>query len=371
MKRSPTLSLAACAAALVAALSTEALANGTTPASPAANGSIALLGGGSKQLLVLNPNGSGLHAIANCPAGIPHCAIHGPAWSPDGTQLAFIRGRVPSGGHVGLMSVYVAAADGRDLRRLASCGYCVGGQLSWSPDGKWIVFSRSDAPPGTRPNGESLWVVTAAGGRPRRVTDCRAQCLDGAPSWSPNGNLIAFQRSPDVPITTAVWLYTVRPDGSDLHKIASQGVSQEWSPNGRQIAFATSAAPGRPRLEIANADGSDAHVLATGAPETDIPPPSWSPDGHKLVFTTPIWPQSKRYRAEVWTINADGSDKKLLYRSNGASHANIGASIWSPDGQTIAFSESPGGTFVINPDGTGLERISRVSSSELSWQALP
>jgi TolB protein len=330
------------------------------------DGKIALEGGYGT-LLVVNPNGSGLHTIARCTADDGSCAVLEPAWSKDGRQLAFLRGPDWTPYEPGHLSLYVAASAGGGARRLAACGNCgkqYGNHLGWSPDGRWIAFSRDAGPRGQ----ESLSVVAAAGGRPHRLTDCRpAQCVDVQPVWSPDGRLLIFER----------WtragqqqLYTVRPDGSGLTKIAD-GADPQWSPNGRRIAFDGFEASDRHGgIEVANADGSDAHVLFAGTGATGPGAPSWSPDGRKLVFfKTPGRP--RHYRAEVWTMNADGSAKKRLYRS-GCCISYWAPPVWSPDGRMIAFSaDSAGGTFVINADGSGLRRLSRATSAHLSWQERP
>jgi TolB protein len=317
------------------------------------NGGIAL-GGGFGRLLVVNPNGPGLRTIASCAPGEPSCTIFEPAWSRDGRRVAFVRGHYGMPFEGSRMSVYVAAADGGGAKRLASCGLCgevMGGRLGWSPDGKWIAFSRDTGPSGQR----SLWIVAADGGKPRPLTTCHT-CSDVTPVWSPDGKLLVFQRNGG--------LYTVHPDGSGLTRIASGG-EPEWSPNGRRIAF-----DGQGGIEVANADGSDARLIFAAPNATGPWAPSWSPDGRKLVFfNTPGEPG--RFRAEIWTMNADGSDKKRLYRS-GCCVDVWAPPIWSPNGRLIAFSAaSPGGTFVINADGTGLRRLSPTTSTELSWQPLP
>jgi len=314
-------------------------------------------------LLVANPNGPGLRAIARCAAGRPSCAIFEPAWSRDGGRLAFVRGRCcdfPLGRRRDSdMSLYVAAADGRAARRLASCGNCgvqyQGQHLGWLPNGRWIAFTRRG--PTWQ---ESLWVVAAAGGRLHRLTDCRALCADVQPTWSPNGRLLAFQRETPAGST----IYIVRPDGSGLTRIAS-GADPEWSPDGSRIAF-----DDKGRIEIAKADGSPVRLVFAGTPATGPGAPSWSPDGRKLVFfTTPGRPG--HFRLEVWTMNADGSGKERLYRS-GCCTGYGAPPIWSPDGRLIAFSDSAaGGTFVINADGSGLRRLSPITSSDLSWQQRP
>lgn len=322
------------------------------------NGKIAI--GSEYGLRLVNPNGPGLRTIAGCAAGTSGCAVSQPAWSRDGRRLAFVRGR-PGRPHTsGRMSVFVVSSAGGRARRLAGCGGC-GGQwgalLGWSPDGRWIAFSRDAGPTGE----EALWVVATAGGRPHRLTDCRPErCADVDPVWSPDGRLLLFRR---IARGSSRGLYTVRPDGSGPKKIAD-GADPQWSPDGHRIAF-----DGDGGIAVANADGSEAHLLVAETSATGPGVPSWSPDGRKLAFfKTPGRPG--HFRAEVWTMNADGSDKKRLYRS-GCCVDVWAAPIWSSDGLMIAFSaDSAGGTFVINADGSGLRRISRDTPYSLSWQRL-
>ncbi|HEY2309938.1 MAG TPA: hypothetical protein VGH46_02345 [Gaiellaceae bacterium] len=325
-----------------------------------ANGDIAVPGRG--KLLVFNPNGQRLHAIASCPAHSPSCAIGSPAWSPAGTRVAFLRGFYGGGNAPSHLFLYVAAADGRGMRRLAACGSC-GTQwgeqhIAWSPDGRWIAFTRDT---GTRRRRqEALWVDSAAGGRLHRLTYCHPSCADVQPAWSPDGHLLAFLH---LAPTSSVWhLYTVHSDGSGLTEIAD-GAEPQWSPDGRRIAFDLR----KGGIEVADADGSHVHLLIAGKSPGA---PSWSPNGRKLVFfNAPGWPG--HYRAEVWTMNADGSHKKRLYRS-GCCVDSWAPPIWSPDGRMIAFSaNSARGTFVINAEGTGLRRLSSIVTDSLSWQAQP
>jgi Tol biopolymer transport system component len=318
------------------------------------NGKIAI---GADGLRLVDPNGPGLRTVAGCTASGSGCTVSQPEWSPGGTRVAFVRGFPGGPTTSGRMSVYVAASKGGGAHRLASCGGC-GGQwgalLGWSPEGTRVAFSRDAGPRGR----ESLWVVAAAGGNPHRLTNCGpAWCADVDPVWAPNGKLLVFQRIAPVGSNS---LYTVRPDGSGLTKIAA-GADPQWSPDGTRIAF-----DGDGGIAVANTTGSDTHLLVAGSGGGD---PSWSPDGKKLVFfQTPGAPGD--YVAEVWTINADGSDKTRLYSSS-CCVTVWAAPIWSPDGRMIAFSaDSAGGTFVINADGTGLRRISPDTPYSLSWQSL-
>lgn len=317
------------------------------------------------KLLVVNPNRPGVRVLASCPARSRDCTTFEPTWSPDGTRIAFLRG---TGGPIkrSHFSLYLATAEGRDVRRLGTCGECGaingGGRLSWSPDGRWIAFSRNSG--FTWPS-TSLWVVAPAGGRLRRITNCHHSCADLGAAWAPNGHLILFARSTHSPSTSGI--YTIRPDGSDLTRILSSGEDLEWSPDGSRIAFDS-----RDGIVVANAHGSDARLVVIEKGATGPGAPSWSPNGRQLLYVkTPSVRGGRGYRFEIWTINADGSAKTRLYHARCCT-TGWGRPIWSPDGRLVAFSsDTGGGTFVINADGTGLKRLSPIAYSELSWQPLP
>jgi dipeptidyl aminopeptidase/acylaminoacyl peptidase len=290
-------------------------------------------GGEYGKLLVVNPKGPGLRTIASCPSLSTNCAILEPAWSPDGKRLAFVRGD-PGGMRTrGRLSLYVVATNGGGVRRLAACGDCgdgYGGDLAWSPDSKWIAFSRRDEHPFDE---AAIWLVRAAGGAAHRLTDCRpASCFDVEPSWSPDGDLLVFRRWANTR-GAADRLYTVRRDGSGLSSIAD-GADPQWSPDGCRIAFDGPNGPNG--LSVANANGADLRLIFAGTSGATGPgAPSWSPDGRKLVFfKTPRWPRG--FRAEVWTINADGSGKKRLYHSDCCVEL-WAPPVWSPDGNSKAL----------------------------------
>jgi Tol biopolymer transport system component len=168
-------------------------------------------------------------------------------------------------------------------------------------------------------------------------------------------------------------LYTIRPDGSHLTKITEvtdyvSAASPQWSPDGQRIAYGAD-----PGIFVIDADGSHPKLLVSG---TGYAPgvPSWSPDGTKLAFFN-VRLEPNGQAIEVWTITTDGSAKNRVYHSVSRGRpAYLAAPVWSPDGTRLAFAAASGprgdGTFLVNPDGTGLHRLSRTYADALTWQRL-
>ncbi|MEW5938174.1 MAG: hypothetical protein AB1750_00815 [Chloroflexota bacterium] len=109
-----------------------------------------------------------------------------PNWSPAGDRIVY------QSFAYGQWDLWVMNADGTNPLRVTS-GAGNKTDASFSPDGKWIVFSFEEADG----NAANLYVVSTRGGPPIRVTNFDG--YDGAPSWSPDGKTIVFESSPGDP----------------------------------------------------------------------------------------------------------------------------------------------------------------------------
>ena len=152
-----------------------------------------------------------------------------PHWSPDGRRLAF-RWLDPQNGSVG---VFVADADGSDVRRLAADT----GTPSWSPDGRYIAYASLRA----ATHGISIADVERAlagdTSAHRVVTKAPVTVPEEYPDWSPDGRKLAFTSHRDG--DSDIWV--VDADGNNLHNLTPGLPSLEnkpsWSPDGSTIAF--------------------------------------------------------------------------------------------------------------------------------------
>jgi Tol biopolymer transport system component len=170
-----------------------------------------------------------------------------PAWSPDGQAIVYVRGpsiasAVVSATPLAFGELHVMEADGSKRKRLTRGE--PDAAPAWSPGGRDIVFVRGHDL--NKPSGDmDLFVVAAAGGPPRRLTNTPT-ALETAPAWSPDGARIAFARSSAMSAFTGeAAIFVINRDGSGeslvlRHKLFSEtAYGLGWSPDGRSIVLET------------------------------------------------------------------------------------------------------------------------------------
>jgi TolB protein len=190
-----------------------------------------------------------------------------------------------------------------ELNRMVSFPRYQGANLSpaWSSDGKLLAFSSS------RSGDAEIYSVDVAGGDLRRLTNSKGP--DVSPTWNPKTNAqIAFVSGR----TGLPQIYTMASDGSNVVRVTDQGyaVSPSWSPNGQFLAFAWvrnygPGAPGASDIYVMDVASKQWVQLTHDGGRNDFP--SWSPDGRHIVFQS-----SRSGRTQIWSMLADGTLARQL-----------------------------------------------------------
>ncbi|HEY3557305.1 MAG TPA: serine hydrolase [Kribbella sp.] len=230
-----------------------------------------------------------------------------PVLSPDGTQLVYVLRTTDAEADRTLRSLWRIPASGGTPQQLTR------GEAdlapAWSPDGSQLAFLRAKDGPA------QLWLLPAGGGEPEQLTTLPLGA--GAPRWSPDGQRIAFAAPVDIaapnddehaPIATerldyqadgAGWLRTIR---KHLHVLdvqtkacrqATEGNwhagDPAWSPDGTKLAFGAATAPDADLTPTAPAyvlDASDAKAKPqlAGLAEGLTGSVTWTADGAALLI---------------------------------------------------------------------------------------
>jgi Tol biopolymer transport system component len=195
------------------------------------------------------------------------------------------------------MELYVRRAATGELVRLTNArGYDA--EASYSPDGRWIVFSSTrDAYERQLDEREAklleanpshfgeIYLMPAEGGEPTRLTSTPG--YDGGPFFWPDGSRILWRRFDEDGLLADV--YTMRPDGSDLQRLTTFG-AMSWAPyahpSGEYVLFASNKLGfGNFELFMVDPAGQKEPVRVTYTDGFDgLPVPS--PDGRTLVWTS-------------------------------------------------------------------------------------
>ena len=162
----------------------------------------------NNDIYVANVDGSDVRRLTNNPA-----IDTSPTWSPNGRQIAFTSDRT------GAPQIYVIGADGTGLRRLTYETYC--DRPTWSPAPfNEIAYSSKTGP------GHDIKVMDLAGDEPRQLTF--GQGSNESPSYSPNGRHIAFSSTRG---SGTKQIYTIGRDGNGLRRVTTTGNNEmpSWS----------------------------------------------------------------------------------------------------------------------------------------------
>ena len=220
-----------------------------------------------------------------------------PALSPDGSRVAYAM--IVKENHT--TEIATSAPDGSGLRKLTS-NKAIDAYPAWSPDGTRIAFY-SDRD--TRPSFPlHLYLMDADGSDERKLVSSLSVSSRHPPVWSPDGSRIAFVARQHGRLT----VYTVRPDGSDVTELGDAASGPAWSPDGSRLAFIREKEGRLPRrLYAMDPDGGNERVLLSLSSDRFwYNSLSWSPDGSEIL----VGGSHRHSPVPVFVVGADGGGRR-------------------------------------------------------------
>jgi len=245
---------------------------------------------GSPQIFVMGADGSNVTQLTKLADGA--CQ---PKWSPDGARLLFV---TPCGGkkdQYPRSAIYIMNADGSNVQPFITG---VGGGLdaSWSAK-SGIAFARLDN------NRSRIYLDDPATGKTQLLSGQNSD--DIQPSWSPDGERLAFLNTSRAGRPTLYWMNkngTFNGTNPDQVTRDVDASSPAWSPDGTYIVYTIGQ---QIYLVQWNKFGFGALALTTRGPNAD---PAWSPDGQWIVYES--WQDSANH--DIYVMSANGAQPTRL-----------------------------------------------------------
>jgi len=248
-----------------------------------------------------------------------------PRWSPDGRYLAFLAAR---GGEDEVSQVFLLNRSGGEAVKLTDLPGGVS-DFAWAPDGKRLALVASDPDP----DAVSAKKDSSEKKPPKPIVIDRYQFKqDGS------GHLTSRQKH--------LYLFDlVSKKAEQLTAGAFSDRLPSWSPDGNRIAFASKRGPDPDRhsnwdvFVIESRAGATERPITTFAGADGSPswgsPPAWSPDGRLIAYLRGSDPKWSEYEGSALAVvAASGGEERLLAPDL---DRHVGKPAWSADGREILF----------------------------------
>lgn len=242
-----------------------------------------------------------------------------PFWSPDGTHIFFLQ---PGAAGTDLYSIGATGGSPELVQRNVSAA-------ALTPDGKSIAFLRGDGDPSGK-EALSLWVFSLNGAAPRRITTRpfdSSRYQGGHLAFSPDSRRLGawLSRSDGA---SELWLLSW-PDATAVQSfpIAEQAYPFSWMPGSREIVFG-GAVPGSMGADLQLFDSRSGRIRPLSAMTKDAVEASASPDGRRIAFV------ASQDDFDLLSVPLDGSATARLHGTNRSEFDPT----WAPGGDQLAYS---------------------------------
>ena len=289
-----------------------------------------------------------------------------PRIAPDGKTVAFVAWGIDREENEYSSSIWLVPLDGSEPARQFTSSGKQDAAPRWSPDGSHVAFvSNRDG------KTKQLYVIPAAGGEARRLTDLAEDVTEAV--WSPDGMRLAFTsrvRDPEYDeeddkrrrprrftrlqfkLDSEGWtgdrrrhVFTVPADGSEPPAQLTHGdfedAQPQWSPDGRRIALSSARQDDwdvemRRDLFLVDAKGGEPVALTKG--DAWYEAPSWSPDGSSIACRHGKGDYDFPRHGQIAVLDAERGEPRLLTTSldrNCAPYPEVREPVW--DGDSLLF----------------------------------
>ena len=278
---------------------------------------------GNMEIYVMDGDGQNVRRLTENPAWDAY-----PVWSPDGTQLAFLRLSMTEAGEIAPAEengLYLINSDGGDEMQLVPITEMrMESAPAWSPDGTQIAYTVPEET-GTDTPRSSIYVVSRQGGEPTAVLT-NTYSLSNL-TWSPDGAYLLFtstggSRGPRVS--------TLDLETGEVTMLGNPAWIAAFSPTGEEVAYFFF---GDNRFHAVRPNGAADRKLSDAMPSgryryaTDL---TWSPDGETLFYA--VWDDNSR-SSEFYSLSVASGQTQLM--------TSVEGRVWdidlSPDGQWLAY----------------------------------
>ena len=315
-----------------------------------------LPGADRSEIWTMNADGTGqTRVLAALGDGIDYSL---PAWSPDGTRIAYTTWTNDGGASQNILNgdqsaaIWTMNADGSDRQLVFEHLPDQAWIPAWSPDGQWVAFTltprsgpaaavdpQANAAPGqigppSTSLGASIWITRSDGSESRRISPEGTDAIN--PVWSPDGESIAFSIGAGIS-GTDIQIAPLTADGiADGFNVAVDAAANDWGPSwasDRSHVLFVSNRTGNDEIWRVATDSGATPVQLTDDGAGDWVP-VYSPDGSRIAFVS-----DRSGEPEIWTMAPDGSDLRNL--TDHPQHFDGQWSVsWSPDGSRLAYAST-------------------------------